>query len=67
MCVCVISNESTLRLFHRYITFLSITAQFNHTYPTTQNKENKPRQRPRKKETPGKVLGKIMSSNYKNV
>ena len=32
-----------------------------------RNDENNPRHRPRKKERPGKVLGKIMRSNYKNV
>ena len=47
--------------------FLSIAIQFNHTCPTTQNEENNLRNRPRNKETPKKALGKIMSSNYKNV
>ena len=39
--------------------FLSIAVQFNHTCPTTQIEENNPRHRPRKKETPGKVVGKF--------
>ena len=47
--------------------FLSIAVQFNHTFPTIQKEENNPRHLPRKKETPGKVLGKIRSRSYKIV
>ena len=46
--------------------FLCIVVQFNHTCPPTQNEENNPLHRPKKKETLAKVLGQIRSSSYKN-
>ena len=60
MCVYVLCRmgqslgSSIITLF-----FLSIAVQFNHTCPTTQTEENNPRHRPRKKETPEKVVGKF--------
>ena len=61
------SNGSALRLFHHYTVFSKYCCSIQSHMPNYPNDENNPRHRPRKKETPEKVLGKIRCSSYKNV